>query len=54
MQVYGYISTMQVYGHIAESSSNYKKPKQHHMLCGTLSNATMAQMLLLTLWQAPG
>jgi len=41
------ISTMQVYGHIAESSSNYIKPKRHHALHGALSNATRAQMLLL-------
>jgi len=38
---------MQVYGHIAESSSNYRKAKRHHTLRGALSNATMAQMLLL-------
>jgi len=38
---------MQLYGHIADSSSNYRKPKRHNTLRGALSNATMAQMLLL-------
>jgi len=38
---------MQVQGNIAESSSNYRKPKRHHTLRGALSNATRAQMLLL-------
>jgi len=37
---------MQGYGHIAESSSNYRKSKRHHTLREALSNATMAQMLL--------
>jgi len=41
------ISTMQVNGHIAESSSHYTKPKRHHTLSGAVSNATRAQMLLL-------
>jgi len=40
-------STMQVYGHVAESSSNYTKPKWHHKLRGALSIATMAQTSLL-------
>jgi len=38
---------MQVYGHIAESSSDYRKSKQHRTLRGAVSNATRAQMLLL-------
>jgi len=38
---------VQMYGHIAESSSNYRKPKMHYMLRGAVSNATMAHMLLL-------
>jgi len=38
---------MYVYGHIAKSSSNYRKPKRHRTLRGALSNATRAQMLLL-------
>jgi len=37
---------MHVYGHIAESSSNYRKPKRQYTLRGALSNATVAQMLL--------
>ena len=36
-----------VYGHIAESSSNYTKPKRHHTLRGAVSNAKRAPNLLL-------
>jgi len=36
-----------VYGHIAESSSNYWKPMRHHTLRGAVPNPTRAQMLLL-------
>jgi len=38
---------MRVFGHIVESSSNYRKPKRQHTLRGALSNATRAQILLL-------
>jgi len=38
---------MQVYGPVAESSSNYRKPKRNHTLRGDLSNAKRAQMSLL-------
>jgi len=40
-------SAMQVYDHIVESSSNYRKAKRHHTLRGALSKAKMAQMLLV-------